>query len=929
MLQNSFAMPNPSQRWHTLTWLLMVSFLFASFSLNPVSSSRTQYSYYDHCASTVPGSSATPDRLANFPVARSYDGYYTGGGPVLDPDPYSYASTFSNSVLLRTLAIYKTDIPGLFKFEGRLTFPSANKYNYEEDLSYGRQSSYSYSYYGRPQRSSISFELQGYWSQSNGKLCTVGSASARTKEGNLVNIGAVLKLNNLASSSSITSLITGTLENLSSAKGADNFDPVSIMLLPQMNYEYPSVSEDHKNGCSGGSEIPPGLSLSSLPKGTFCSIASRAVNQFNLRYGRDCNSAKNCNPFDAGIGYVPRVMSLHGFECSEDKERMRVLVEFPNGTYVNYYRSFNAQTTLVGEGSWDESKHQLCIVACRFLGVTESLASARVGDCSTKLTLRFPAIWSIKDASSIVGQIWTNKTEKESGYFDPIMLRSSSRSSPAVGVADSKYKYTKIDHARKLCPKPEKPAKTHGERYPNGNSDFMRFDISVKNSKGQIAWGYSVPLSVGDQNFEYSSSQGSVEPSNSSSGSVNISYKIGLTPFGRISPFNTSSVSYETIEILAEGTYHAETGSLCMVGCRNLASDNQIPSGDSLDCRILVKLHFPPVNSKKASYIKGSINSTRERSDPLYFERLDLSSASFYDDGFSIWRMDVEIIMVLISTTLSCVFVVLQIFHVKRHPDVLPFVSLVMLSVLTLGHLIPLVLNFEALFFDYPLRRNRWFGSGGWVEANEVIVRVAGMVAFLFQFRLLQKTWSAKWGDGNKKGLCSAEKKTLFVALTLYVAGAMVAVVGSCWNSNDDGGMGANSPTILQSGSLWGHLKSYAGLVLDGFLLPQILLNISWNSRQKTLSCSFYIGNTFVRLLPHAYDLYRAHNFARHYDGSYIYASPGADFYSTAWDVVIPLGCLLFAMIVYLQQRFGGRCFFPRRFRELPVYEAVPVVCDA
>ncbi|AES89200.1 DUF2921 family protein [Medicago truncatula] len=48
-----------------------------------------------------------------------------------------------------------------------------------------------------------------------------------------------------------------------------------------------------------------------------------------------------------------------------------------------------------------------------------------------------------------------------------------------------------------------------------------------------------------------------------------------------------------------------------------------------------------------------------------------------------------EIIMVLISTTLACVFVGLQLYHVKKHPNVLPFISVFMMSILTLGHMIP------------------------------------------------------------------------------------------------------------------------------------------------------------------------------------------------------------------------------------------------
>ncbi|KAG2677803.1 hypothetical protein I3760_12G114200 [Carya illinoinensis] len=699
-----------------------------------------------------------------------------------------------------------------------------------------------------------------------------------------------------------------------------------MLILPQVNYKYAPVSANGRKGCSGVSESPRGLSLSSLPKGTFCSITSRAFNQFNLRYASECNSAKSCNPFiDAGIRYVPRIVSLHGIVCSEDTERMRVLVEFSNDSYGHYYPSFKPETTLVGEGSWDESEHQLCLVACRFLGFNETFANARVGDCSTRLSFRFPAIWSIKDASDIAGQVWTNKTVKELGYFDRIMLRSSRNN--RVGVPDLKYEYTKINTAMKLCPKSEKPAKANRERYPSGHSDVMRLYMSVKNSTstGRIAWGDSVPISIGDQ--FYSSSEGSVVPAGSSGrGSVNISCSIGLSSTTGISPFNsTSSTSYEVLEILAEGTYDDETGNMCMVGCRNLGSENQIPRPGSWDCEILVKFHFPPVNSKKAGYIKGSISSTREKSDPLYFERLDSSSYNFYEDGSSIWRMDVEIIMALISSTLSCVFVVLQIFHVNRHPDVIPFISFFMLSILTFGQLIPLVLNFEALFVRNP-RRNMWLETRGWVEANEVIVRITGMVALLLKFRLLQKTWSTKWSTGNQRGTWVVEKKAFLVALPIYVMGALIAVAMNWWDEDHDNDpvMFAASPITHRPHSLWEDLKSYAGLVLDGFLLPQILLNMFWNSTKSALCCSFYIGNTFLRFLPHAYDVYRAHNYAPDYAGTYIYADPSSGFYSTAWDVIIPLVGLVFALIVYLQQRFGGLLEGWNSG-----YEKVPVISDA
>ncbi|KAK3005697.1 hypothetical protein RJ639_017623 [Escallonia herrerae] len=198
------------------------------------------------------------------------------------------------------------------------------------------------------------------------------------------------------------------------------------------------------------------------------------------------------------------------------------------------------------------------------------------------------------------------------------------------------------------------------------------------------------------------------------------------------------------------------------------------------------------------------------------------------------------------------------------------------------------------------------------------------MVAFLLQFRLLQLVWISRVGNGNEKGLWGSEKKTLLVSLPLYVLGGFIALFVN-WKRNKYSS--TYHVAVYQEHSLWGDLRSYGGLVLDGFLLPQILLNIFQMSKESALSHSFYVGTTFDHLLPHAYDLYRAQNYVhRHVDGSYIYANPSADFYSAASDVIIPCAGVLFAGAIYLQQRFGGRCFLPRRFRKSEVYGKVPVV---
>ena len=87
----------------------------------------------------------------------------------------------------------------------------------------------------------------------------------------------------------------------------------------------------------------------------------------------------------------------------------------------------------------------------------------------------------------------------------------------------------------------------------------------------------------------------------------------------------------------------------------------------------------------------------------------------------SIWRMDLESTMALISMTLSCAFIGVQLFHVKKVPQALPAMSITMLVVLVLDYMTPLVLNFEALFKHTNKHTVPFFG-GGCLEVNEVMV---------------------------------------------------------------------------------------------------------------------------------------------------------------------------------------------------------------
>ncbi|TKY49102.1 hypothetical protein E2542_SST26528 [Spatholobus suberectus] len=914
-----------------MNFLLSILFLlFTLFSCNPVSSFASQPSYKDHCASIVLDSTPTTKLINHFPLGDHHTGYYIGGDSIIDAD----ASWNRFSFYLSRRDTRATQTPNLFKVAGTISFRSTNTFSDGDGSYYRRQRRY--------RRGYVTFKLDGFWHESSGKVCMVGTSSGYSKTGNTLNVNAIFKLNNVFNASNITNLVSGSLESLSSEKDDSYFEPITVLMFPKANYNYTMDTIEVDKEFSSGSDAEQGLALN-LDSFSFCkSPLSWGIGRLQLEYSLECHSSKNCIPINRSSGQLPSLMSLTGIGCSlaTKKHRLRVLVEFSDIGYRSINHSFDPKTMLVGEGWWDEKKNMLCVVACHIMGNSSSLAGTHVGDCSVRLRLRFPSIWSIKNTSSIVGQIWSNKSASDPGYFKMATFRNDE--DRGVRGHGLKYEYSELEKVNQSCPR-HKP-NDKGKRYPEAYSYDMRFDMSLRESNKRVAWGYSEPLAVDDQFYElglytssdsFSSFSNEVpdETLNNNNGSLfNMSYKISISGMSlsklgdRNSVFNLSS---QSVKISAEGVYDAGAGTLCMVGCRELLSNTntETPVAHSVDCDVLLKFQFPSLDTNAGSYIKGSIESTRKESDPLYFKRLDLSAVAYYREAArrNVWRMDMEVIMALISTTLACVFVGLQLYKVKREPNVLPFISLIMMSILTFGHMIPLVLNFEALLTQNPDNKNWVFRNNGWLEVNEISVRLITMVAFLLQFRLLYLTWSARKSDESKKGLWIAERNSAYVTLPLYAAGLLIALLLKLKKNGDKDLM----YTPMYQPSFWENIKSYGGLVLDGFLLPQIILNLFSNMRDNVLSCSFYFGTTFVRLLPHAYDLYRTHNFARLDNGSYFYADPSADFYSTAWDIVIPLGGVMFAIIIYLQQRFGAHCILPQRFKGYNVYEKVPVVTES
>ncbi|PRQ31322.1 hypothetical protein RchiOBHm_Chr5g0034191 [Rosa chinensis] len=193
-------------------------------------------------------------------------------------------------------------------------------------LQFQRDTDHMGSLTNRLPQSPIRFALNGFWSQSSGKLCMVGSGSIYSKQGDLPSdVPALLKLHNLMNFSSVTRLISGTLESLMiSQKDPNYFEPISILMFPRMNYQYTLVSnKSNDNSSSSESDAPK----DSLQMEKFCSVIS-VVPEYYLQYSSHCLSAKNSTTPLFGSGLFPSIVALRGIECSEDNRRLRVLIEF-------------------------------------------------------------------------------------------------------------------------------------------------------------------------------------------------------------------------------------------------------------------------------------------------------------------------------------------------------------------------------------------------------------------------------------------------------------------------------------------------------------------------------------------------------------------------------------------------------------------------
>ncbi|XP_006646201.2 uncharacterized protein LOC102719919 [Oryza brachyantha] len=789
---------------------------------------------------------------------------------------------------------------------------------------------------------SVSFDLEGYYStepaSDSGVLCMVGSGSRAMEDGSGVVVvpDVVLRLRLPRPASLMRPFVTGSLA------GSD-FGNVTLVA-------YANDDGDYKYGeASSWTCPPPPDPVRSARQVLDADLSCRRLGEmlrvsYALAYA--AGRASSGSPLRQRYGS----MQLRELYCDEN-DAVRAYMVFdrtpsdgmlPGIHGSRWWRrrsgSFQVDVDegLVAEGSWDSSRSQLCLKACRTVR-----SMVREVDCGIGMNLWFPAEWSIHDRSAIAGLIRNTSTKSDDGDTNNMSgtISVSSTDSFWGNHSDIKYKYTRVEDAMKHYYSRAELSMQRSGKLPGNYSyrDFaFHFYMTTQDGNGEAS-----PVTLGsamvDGTFmaDDEFSRHAVAEMNKQR-LLSVSYELDVHLYRHVNSSRNVSRKHDRWRISAEGVYDTQSGSLCMVGCRVI---------DGLsDCEILVTVQFATLDGELGA---GSISSLRKKNHTLFFETLEIrvyGAESAMEVVEVLSRMDMERIMLVSSMTLSCVFLLLQLRHAKKNPGALPATSITMLAVLALGYMIPLVLNFEAMFVDDGGgRSNKHFvqlASGGRsLELNELALRASTMVAFVLQLRLLQLSWSARsttaLPNGSRDEQWTAERSTLWICLPLYIAGALLIWIPHIGDGHNQEPMpqiklaiDATPPALLSD-----DLVSYAGLIMDGFLLPQIVSNAFSGSMANAISPWFYVGGTAIRAAPHVYDGLRTTGYAQRWMSStsydvMVYAGPRDDLFSVVWDVVIPCGAVALAVLLFFQQRLGGGFLCCVKNRKQDGYKVVVSTLD-
>ncbi|EES01257.1 hypothetical protein SORBI_3003G256000 [Sorghum bicolor] len=834
-------------------------------------------------------------------------GYFFGGEDLQftkdegNETSYSYV-TRSFSLLL--LHAYRTSDTAVFHVAAILTLSGGRDKESHYMGSHRRR--HHHRYVGSH---SVTFSVEGYYTNgtTSAELCMAGTGSYSDENGStnkrLPGVDLYLRVPN---PSSITDpFITGGVRGT----GFNTISLVAYVEDDSDTYNYGAKSASCSTPPPSSAAAARGALQALGPSFSCAHLKESLATSYKLRDGDGAH---------APVSSPERRLHISEVQCTADGS-VRAYAAFSNDTQS--WRRLQPRSPFVAKDEAVVAEGQ----ACR---VVSSGASMEVNkECDMGMSFWFPGVWTIRDRSAVAGMLWnSSKAAGGSGVSGVISASSIDVSIHRGNFSDVKYDYdyTMVEEAKKhylqdrVLSKPKTKVKGPfiAPNYTDHDFEFHFYETKSM----MLLSGDAYPVTIGsamvygDQLAAADSFSRNAVVDMNSQELLNVSYDIRerVPPTGWVRPKNRSyGVTLEERRMTAEGVFDPKTGILCMIACREYNSS-------TTDCQILITVYLASLDGKAHGHGRGAISSLRDKAtDPLFFEKVDIRLFGMYSGQISesISRMDLESILLVISTTLPCVFTVLQIFHAKRRPEAAAATSVAMLVVLALGYVAPLVVSSEALFLS---RRRQYvplpFQSYVPYELSQAMLRAPTLIALLLQLRLVQLALSARKADAdrNKAEASSsvAERRALWLCAPLYLIGGaltiIVHVVDALRAAREESLTVRVGP---EPATLWEDLVSSAGLAQDAFLLPQVVMNAlspgGASSRVRALSPWFYIGGTVVRAMPHVYDVIRAQGYVPSSKPSYVYASPRYDRYGVAWDVVVPCAAALLAVLLFLQQRVG------------------------
>ncbi|CAI9267479.1 unnamed protein product [Lactuca saligna] len=775
--------------------------------------------------------------------------------------------------------------------------------------------------------------------------------------------------------------IHGSLKSLNAKSSQKYFDEVKISssLSASANYEFSSENLVSK-ACTPypykDNFTNTGLGL--YKGADFCLILERFTGQDPLTVVPNwkCNQTNEiCSklgPFEsdsrikATNGSFKGVrLSLQDVRCEETPSKgqkskftkvaavIRVVSPFEDHYNAGQRTGLN-NMTLSAEGIWESSSGQLCMVGC--LGIVDK-GGIGIG-CDSRICLYIPLSFSIKQRSIILGTISSLK-EGNSSFF-PLTFEKLVRPSELYDQYTEShpyYTYSKIDLAGTILEKHEPfsfqtvikksfltfPKVEDADSYLVGLSllseDLTLHHPAVPDSGPNRFSRTDVQfeiLSLGPLFGHYWSLQNDSTTEEDTPYHAKPTYterQLLLNVSGQLSLFGGQYGNVS--DLLVEGLYYPVVGKMYLVGCRDVrASWNVLYESmdleNGLDCLIEVVISYPPTATRWMvnPTARISISSQRNEFDPLFFKPVNLQTVPIMyraqrEDILS--RRGVEGILQLLTLSVAIGFILTELFYIKENANVVPFVSLVMLSVQAVGYGIPLVTGAEALF-----KKTESYEKSSVLEKSQMVrvidytVKILVLVSFSLTLRLYQKVWRARirlqTRAPHEPARVPSDRRVLIVTGLVHVLGFVCVLV-------------------VHNLQQWlAELEEYVGLVQDFFLLPQVIGNLIWQIDCKPLRKSYFIGLTVIRLLPHVYDYIRTPIPNPYFSEDYEFVNPHLDFYSKFGDIGIPVIAILLAVLVYVQQKFSYERLVEvldfGKFRVLPRrtvgYERLsPVVAEA